>query len=162
MNWDQYFKLKSKQKKYFLIFLVALLLLNLSHVKNFVIEGSDFVCDKINVSSSLENLDVSNSQTDSDNLNLTDITGNIAAQEKTYKDYVWFDCELNYDDLSLLEKATVWKHRLTYTPLFILKNIVFAYILSVLLYSYNLFKIEHKKAKEEDSKEEPKEETKKK
>jgi len=48
MNWTQYFKLKEKQKSWFLKLFIFLVILNIFNIRSFLIEP-DYICDEINI-----------------------------------------------------------------------------------------------------------------
>lgn len=203
MNWNQYFKLKERQKRLFWIFFVILVLINLAYIKNFIKEGPDYICDKIdmacnddvydimigqikinnktvvnntglnitNASLELNDTNISIESTlglnntnksmilsiDLSNTNTTDNQSNkteIIKQKNNYLNYLWFNCNFDCNNPALSTKVAIWGYRLRYTPLFIITNFAAAYILSLMIYGYSVFRLEHKKDKKESKKEE--------
>ncbi len=189
MNWNQYFKLKQRQKRCFLVFFVALLFINVFCIRDFIMNPSS-VCSKINITCSdnenstsgmnetvkegeisydfAENntFGINNTENALNKNALNNNTENTlnktaAFQESAYMGYLWFSCDFGCDKLPVLAQIKIGAYRLFYTPLLVLTSLVLAMMLSWPVYSFSAFMIEHKKAKKEKPKQEPKEEKKK-
>ena len=165
MNWKEYFDLKEQRKKHLKIIFLVLIALSLLQIKDEV-KDLGALCGNINATclDLVDDVLINESSGDSveelnDNSAELDVTSQEA--EKTYIDYLWFDCDFNCNEPTTSTQISLWMYRATYTPLFLVRNLIFAYVLAMTIYLYKLFKLEHKgeegSEEKEDSKDEKKE-----
>lgn len=177
MNWNQYFKLKEKQKKIFWALFIIFAVFHSLYVKNDI--AGNLFCDiDICKEAALEEqpqliINISNetlnnqTNTSKIGLNETNITINLAENNTLQEpnntsalnkpaplDYLWPVCNFNCE-LTQLDKINIWVRRFIYTPLLIFTDLLAAYLLSIAVYFYTYCRTEHKK-KIPEQKEEPK------
>ena len=159
MNWNQYFTLKEKQKKHFWIFFIIFFFFNLFYIKGLILNGPEPLCEEINISCpdlqinfSIE-ITVNSSIGNNTNSSDTNLTNQTEASPKGYLEDIWLNCDTDCNSISIRDSIRLWKYRITYTPIFILTDIIIAFILSLILKIYAIFKIEHKKEESEEPKE---------
>jgi len=187
MNWNEYFKLREKQKRNRLKLIIVIVLINLFLIKGYLEEEPDYFCEVINVTCldqdkeiELEEIVVNDSEINdsednvsdgldieeelnqslviNESLNLSNNMTQMGVGEKIIK-YSWLRCG-NGCKLGVQDNLKIWQHRLFYSPLFIITDLALAYLVAFVIFLYSSFKLEHAKGEDEGDKEEKKEEKK--
>jgi hypothetical protein len=123
MNWLQYFQLKAKQKKVTLWILIALVVINGYMV---IKESTKPECTEVQ---------------------------NICAEGEEVYYYPWKECKTYCETPSILLRIKIGMHTIYNNKWFVIPDIITAFILGWMYYSYLAWKLEKQNEKEtEDTK----------